>query len=226
MMVETGSVHRLRFSFAVQGPLRYVAVLDMGRLWERLLRRCALPLAYSQGYSPHARLQFADALPVGYASLCELVDAYFGEEVDADLALRRARAQSPLGLDVNAAAYVPLNAPKPQSLMRAAVYRVEVCGDLSLADLDAAIDRVLALDSVPRSRTRKGRQQDYDLRPLIHGVTCQQSEGGCHIMEMRLRCGSQGAGRPEEMVAALEIPVQRISICRTALIWGDEEASG
>lgn len=224
MTIETASLHRLRFSFAVQGPLRYIAVLDLGRLWERLLRRSGLPLAYSQGFNPHARLQFADALPLGYASLCELVDAYLTEPMEADLALRRVQAQSPTGLIVNSAVYVPLSARKPQAVMRAAVYRVHLWGEIARTDVEMAIAGVLARESIPRSRPRKGRQQDYDLRPLIYDLAyVAECENG-HLLTMRLRCGSQGAGRPEEVVAEFDLPVERLSICRTALIWGDEEA--
>lgn len=225
MTAETAALQRLRFAFAVQGPLRYMAVLDMGRLWERLLRRSGLPLAYSQGFNPHARLQFADALPLGYASVCEMVDVYLSEPVPPDLALQRVQAQGPVGLCVTAAADVPLSAPKPQAVMRAAVYQVQVWGDITRSQVETAIAALLARESIPRSRPRKGRQQEYDLRPLIYDLEYKGLSDAGHLLEMRLRCGSQGAGRPEEVVAEFDLPVERISICRTALIWGDEEAS-
>jgi DNA-directed RNA polymerase subunit N (RpoN/RPB10) len=39
---------------------------------------------------------------------------------------------------------------------------------------------------------------------------------------MMLQCGSQGAGRPEEIVDELGLDVERYSIRRTRLIWGEE----
>ena len=54
-------VQRTRVTFGLAGPLVYASVLDLGRLWERLLRRAGMPLAYSRGFSPHPRFQFASA---------------------------------------------------------------------------------------------------------------------------------------------------------------------
>jgi hypothetical protein len=49
-----------------------------------------------------------------------------------------------------------------------------------------------------------------------------QASNGCHELDMMLQCGSQGAGRPEEIVDELGLDVERYSIRRTRLIWGEE----
>ena len=53
---------RLRVTFAKEGPLRWVAHLDLMRTWERAIRRAVLPLTYSQGFSPHAKIALAAPL--------------------------------------------------------------------------------------------------------------------------------------------------------------------
>jgi len=220
-MMTPSPLQRLRFTFAVDGPLRYIAVLDRGRLWERLLRRAGLPLAYSQGFNPHPRVQFADALPLGYASLCERVDVFLKEPIAPEEALARARVQSPVGLTILSVEEVPPEAPALQALVRAALYRVEVWSDEPAETIQKRLESLLLAPSLPRIRPGKG--QRYDLRPLIEAINYTPAEEGHHILTMRLRCGSQGAGRPEEVLAALELSAERVMICRTQLYWVPQE---
>ncbi|MCL4464985.1 MAG: TIGR03936 family radical SAM-associated protein, partial [Chloroflexi bacterium] len=75
------AVQRLRVSFSRGEAAKYVSHLDLARLWERALRRARLPVAYSAGFTPHARLAFAAPLAVGITASAELVDVYLSELV-------------------------------------------------------------------------------------------------------------------------------------------------
>ncbi|MFH1084614.1 MAG: TIGR03936 family radical SAM-associated protein [Chloroflexota bacterium] len=223
-MMRITVIQRVRVSFGVSGPLIYLSVLDMGRLWERLLRRAQVPLAYTQGYSPHPRMHFAAALPVGYGSSCELLDLLLAEALTPDTLLAAAAPHCPPGLTLRGATEVPVRAPLPQALMRAAHYRVDLQAAESPAQLEAAIGALLARESIPRERRRKREQATpYDLRPLIHTIAALGGDDGHPILEMVLRCGSQGAGRPEEILAELGLASAPYHICRTRLVWEPEE---
>ena len=74
---------RVRITFSKTPAMRYTGHLDLHRAWERAFRRAGLPLAYSQGFHPGPRLNLACALPLGFTSECEIVDAW----LDGDLAL-------------------------------------------------------------------------------------------------------------------------------------------
>lgn len=217
------TVQRLRLTFGVSSPICYASVLDMGRLWERLLRRARVPLAYTQGFNPHPRLQFADALPVGYDSVCELLDMWLAERQDLAAFTQAVAQQAPAGLSVLAAEEVALNAVSPQSTMRQAEYRVALDTGSSRDDLAAAVERILAQPSIIRRRIKKGELAEYDLRPLLYEIALLDEHDGQQMLRLLLRCGSQGAGRPEEVVAALELPIRAFHILRTRLIWGAVE---
>ena len=58
-------------------------------MWERALRRAALPVAYTEGFSPRPKLSFGLALSTGHESLGEYLD------VDAGGTGRRRRASLP-----------------------------------------------------------------------------------------------------------------------------------
>ncbi len=65
---------RLRFRFAKTGKIRFTSHRDVARMWERALRRSRLPVAWSQGFSPHPLLSFGLALPTGCESAGEYLD--------------------------------------------------------------------------------------------------------------------------------------------------------
>jgi radical SAM-linked protein len=215
----TETVQRLRITYGVDGALCYASVLDMGRLWERLLRRARVPLAYSQGFKPHPHLQFAAALPVGYSSSCEMLDIFLGAEI-APLDLARAVAsQSPQGLRLLQVDIVPLKVEPPQAHMRLAHYTVHVFTMRSHAEVQGALDALLARPAIPRQRTKKGRLAEYDLRPLISVVQYVATEVPEHELFMELQTGPDGAGRPEEIIAELGLDATDYSVHRTRLIW-------
>jgi len=221
--MRTDTVQRLRVGFGIDGPLCYISVLDMGRLWERLLHRANIPITYTQGYNPHPKLQFAAALPVGYSSACELVDILLAERVAPGEFLARSRAQQPIGLDIYCVEQVALKAPALQSKMRKAEYEVQLWIQDESVDVQETLHDFLARPSIMRQRAKKGRKVDYDLRPLVHALGYQGYIGTCHELNMLLRCGSRGSGRPEEIIDELGLSVERYAIRRTKLIWDSEK---
>ena len=78
-MNEQELITRIRVAYTKGSSLRFTGHLDMQRLWERLLRRSRLPVRYSQGFHPRARLNLASALPLGFISEAELLDFWMNE---------------------------------------------------------------------------------------------------------------------------------------------------
>jgi hypothetical protein len=67
---------RIRFRFTKLGKIRFTSQRDVARMWERALRRSGLPVAWSEGFSPHPLLSFSLALPTGCESLAEYLDIW------------------------------------------------------------------------------------------------------------------------------------------------------
>lgn len=219
--MQTQVTQRVRITFGIADPLSYASVLDLGRLWERLMRRAHLPLAYTQGFNPHPRLQFAAALPVGYTSTCELLDVLLAEELASDALHIALERHAPPGLSILNVEPVELHAASPQATMHAAHYRVELATRCSVDQVRAALSALLERDDIPRERIRKGELRPYDLRPLILAIELLKSDEQRHTLHMNLRCGQEGSGRPEEVVDALELDAADVVIHRTRLIRGD-----
>lgn len=55
------------------GNCRYLSQLDLQRLYIRVIRRAKLPIFYSQGFNPHPKMSYLNALKTGQEGLLEVV---------------------------------------------------------------------------------------------------------------------------------------------------------
>ena len=67
-------VQRIRIRYAKRGPLRFTSHRDFARAFERAIRRAGVPIAYSQGFTPHPKISYASAAPTGVASEAEYLE--------------------------------------------------------------------------------------------------------------------------------------------------------
>lgn len=59
------------FQYAKQDDARYLGQIELSRCLERAFRRTQLPVAYSEGFHPHIKFSFIEALPLGMESEVE-----------------------------------------------------------------------------------------------------------------------------------------------------------
>lgn len=212
---------RLRVSF-VKGPkLKYISHLDLNLAWERALRRAGVPLAYSQGHNPQAKLQLASGLPLGYTGSAEVMDVILVEPMSPAEFQDLVRPALPAGLALNSVEEVPLKSPSLQSALREAVYRVRVETWLPADELTQGIAELLAADHLEQQRVRKGRLETFDLRPLMKGIALESvdEEEGKVILSMRLSAGQRGNVRPDAVLAALGLEDAYAQVERTQLLF-------
>lgn len=216
--MEVGSpVQRLRIWFAKGEALKYIALLDLTRTWERAFRRAGLPLAYSRGFNPRPRFQIAAALPVGVTGRAEILDVWLAEPLLPEEALARLRPCLPPGLEVLEVDEVELRAPSLQSQMREAEYKAVVQSEEPLEAIRSRVRALLHAPALPRQRIHKGKVQTYDLRPLVQEVTVEAGQPGQQVLFLRLQASPQGAGRPDEVLEALGLSLAPHAIERTNL---------
>jgi uncharacterized protein (DUF2344 family) len=64
----------VRIRFCKVGNLQFISHLDLQRTFHRVLVRAAIPMWYTKGFNPHAKLVFGVPLSVGTESMCEMAD--------------------------------------------------------------------------------------------------------------------------------------------------------
>jgi radical SAM-linked protein len=214
--------YRLRLLFSKNPQIKYISHLDLSLTWERALRRAQIPLAYSQGFNPRPRMQFASGLPLGTSGTSEIVDIILTEPVQSEEVLARIRAALPAGIGLHSAREVPLKSPTLQQLLRQAEYEVWVETDLSEVTLARRIADLLAADRVVQARLRRRRAEEVDLRPWLHELQLDAVGDGKAKLIMRLAAGQFGNLRPEDVLKALGLAENWAEIERKRLIFEEE----
>jgi radical SAM-linked protein len=188
------------------------------RLWERALHRAQIPLAYSEGFTPHPRLSLAAPLPVGVTGEAELMDIVLARWVSPHSFTAVVGQQLPPGIEILGVYPVASTMPSLQSQVRYAEYRVEVAMEKEPPDVGVAVANLLSREHLPWSHQRDTGRRNYDLRALIDDLWLVEWHHPRCTIGMRLRCDSGGSGRPEQVALALGFTGYPQSILRVKLI--------
>jgi len=209
--------HRLRIKFGRGAEVKFISHLDITRLWQRAMRRADIELAYSEGFNPHPRISLAAPLALGVTSEAELMDIYTSRFISQHAFAACGSRQLPPGIEIIQVHHVATTLPSLQAQMRFAEYMVEAETAEGESYVNQEITSLLAKDELPWQHQRDTGPRKYDLRQLIDDLWLAGWQDGCASIGMRLRCGSNGSGRPEQVIKALGLDYPRF-IHRTRLI--------
>ncbi|MFN8019042.1 MAG: TIGR03936 family radical SAM-associated protein [Acidimicrobiales bacterium] len=195
--------------FTKLGKVRWTSHRDLARIWERVIRRAGLPIAYSQGFSPHPKLHFGLALSTGHESLAEYLDLDLDDAAPnlpgpADLLALPARLSPllPVGVDVTAVAVIPTSTPSLQQAVDSCEWEIEI-RSATPADVSAAVARLLGATELVVTRERKGKAVNDDIRPYVLDLTVLGPTEHGTMVHAHLATQPRGL-RAGELIAALD----------------------
>ena len=168
----TVKAQRLRILYERKGPAVYLSQLETQHIFDRALRRAALPPAFSQGYHPLPLLSFGRALPVGVAGEDEWFTIVLRERVDTAEALLGLNMGLPGGLRVTGVEEIPVNAKVLDAVHD--TYEVRCIAPVSQGAQCAAFlpawEKIRAMTTLPFVRETKKGMRSMDLRPFIADI--------------------------------------------------------
>ncbi|MER5337230.1 TIGR03936 family radical SAM-associated protein [Micromonospora sp. NPDC049460] len=195
--------------YAKRGPLRFTSHRDFARAFERALRRAGVPIAFSQGFTPHPKISYASAAPTGVASEAEYLEIGLREPVDPqELRAALDAALSP-GLDVLDA--VVAGGGSLADRIEASHWRIEL-PEVDPAVLERAVSAFTAADEVLVERMTKQGRRTFDARSaVIHIDVAASTETPsgvpavpCAILELVVRQVTP-AVRPDDVLSGLRV---------------------
>ncbi len=211
---------RLRICYSKSGRLKYLSHLETMRCLERSIRRANLPYLVTQGFSPHMKISFGWALPVGVSSQCEYIDVQIGEYIEPDEICEALAASLSTNMQVKDAFYVD---PSDSSLEEAFPYSVYICkfaidnkvdkdaaigiaeasADANLLDrTKAALDKLLTRGNMVVRRKKKDKVVEFN-QLLVEmpklTLSANANNGEHELVEMQMTTFTEGKGslRPD-----------------------------
>lgn len=187
--------------FGKTGRLRYISHLDLQRFMQRALRRTGLPVAYSQGFNPHALLSFASALGMGVSSEAELLEVRFAEELEAEAILAAMRAALPPEMPVCRARTVEDRFPSLMATVYCADYRMTLRGP-GAREIAAQVPEYLAREEFSAIRKTKSGEKTVNIRPSTLALSVEEGEEETVLLS-RLTLTPEDTLKPDVLLGAL-----------------------
>ena len=167
---NTTKAQRLRVWFGKQGNMALVSHLDLIRLFDRVVRRAGLPIAFTGGFHPMPRISLATALALGATSSGEIADFELTVPVAVDSFREQLVREMPTDIFIYNVAQIDLKTPAATQLLETAEYLITVAALEKTTPIQWQewIDTIKAKDALWYEHTTKsGKSQLINLRDRL-----------------------------------------------------------
>jgi len=214
---------KLRLTFERTKEAKYVAHLDMLRMFERSFRRAGINISYSEGFNPRPKMVFAMPMSVGLTSDNEYMDIEMGnmeniQKEALDKISKQLNMALPSGIRIKD---ICLSTAR-ENIMQAvklATYqiKIEIEDTASLDNPQYAKESILEIinkqEIMVMKKTKKGNKL-VNIRPLIRRLDIEHIAEGYYLISAVVSAGAENNLRPDLLVMALtENTGLNIDIC-------------
>ncbi|MEG1829555.1 MAG: TIGR03936 family radical SAM-associated protein [Cellulosilyticaceae bacterium] len=204
---------RIRGKFTKQGKVKFVGHLDTMRLFQRAIKVARIPIAYSQGFNPHALVYFAMPLSVGVSSIGEYIDIVTDQDVDIEETKARLNEVLVNEIQILDMYEVAERAESLMSMVGAADYQITIPKDSVESDFEKYFDDQLAKDGLLVQKKSKKKFIEVDVKPLVMNYSIEITEND-YIINLNLYAGSKQNLSPELLLkAVLGAKLEEIPYC-------------
>lgn len=195
---------RIRVRMGKSGEMALLSHLDLMRLFDRAVRRAAIPITFTGGYHPSPRIVPASALPLGVSSSGEIVDFELTQPIPIEEFRTKLAAQLPAELPIYEAEEVDPKQPAAAVLLEKAEYQLEIAAEND--DWSNWIEQVLAKSEIwLEHKTNSGKTYPLDVRDRLFELELLESSSEKAVLRYVGSCQNDGTLlRPEQMVTILE----------------------
>lgn len=179
-------MNKLRLKFSKNGPIKFIGHLDVMRYFQKAIRRADIDIKYSEGFSPHQVLSFAQPLSVGATSDGEYLDMTVNSMTSTADIKNRLNAVMNEGIEILAVEELPDNAEKAMTSSAAAEYVIRFRESLK-PDFDwiSEMENFLQKDTLPAMKKTKSGEKEIDMKPMIFDYSFdREDESVCLLLSM------------------------------------------
>lgn len=189
---------RVRIKFTKNGALKFIGHLDVMRFFQKVLRRAGIDVAYSEGFSPHMLMSFAQPLGVCVTSEGEYFDLDLKSAMPSKTMLALINEQMPPEMSVTEIVKIPEDkANKCMTLVAAADYVIRFKEEKLFQEQKKNLEDFFAQKEIVVLKKTKRSEQMMDIRPLIY-----EAEIGEESISLKLSSGSVNNVKPRLLMDA------------------------
>ncbi len=161
----------MRIKFVKNEDMIYISHLDVQRLLQRAFRRADVELSFSQGFNPHPKMSYGNALALGVESFGEYVDIEIeNEDIDCKELMERINKQLPDGMQFIKCIELQGGEKALASNIIYGDYVFIIPNKLNLKEelVSSKLEEMMDSESIiTTKRNKKKKIVEIDIRPLI-----------------------------------------------------------
>lgn len=184
---------RYRIHFQKTGMMKFLSHRETAKTLYQALRRSDMPLAFSQGFNPHPKMSFGDALPIGIISLEEYLDVDLIDYINPSDLTKNWNSTLPSGFQIISSMLIPRSLPPLDLSIKETIYNISAYRHLledkqliedeqwitlfpsSIELLNKQIDEKLTEDDLIYTEIRKRQLKKTDIKPFIKNFSVIES---------------------------------------------------
>ena len=189
---------KARIKFRKNGVMKFIGHLDIMRYFQKAIRRAEIPIKFSEGYSPHMIMSFANPLGVGLTSDGEYFDIELRESISSKEAVKRLNEQMVEGMEVVSFVEIPEDKKsKGMTIVAGADYLSSVKAGELPKDWKEKLADFYAKEEILVWKETKKSNKEVDIKSMIYEL---RPEGDS--IYMRVAAGSVQNLKPELVTEA------------------------
>ena len=160
----------IRAKYKKEDDMIFISHLDLQRLLQRAFRRAEINLSYSQGFNPHPKMSYGNALALGVESQGEYVDIEIEDDITVEEFLKRINEKLPKGVEFLKAEEITSQTPSLSSIILYGEYLFNIDLELPLSKelvKSRVLDFAKSESIMITKKNKKGKEVEVDIRPLI-----------------------------------------------------------
>ena len=215
------TIKYVRLHYRRGDQVRFLSHLDLLRMFERALRRAHIPVVFTQGYNPHAKLSFGPSLATGLTSDAEYLDLQiYTDRGEIDIA-EKLNPQLPEGIQIVSVKYMERKATSLATFVNRAEFEFRFNGSTGRPALEDRLATILSQKELNFERKKKKKSKSVDVRPFIDSL--EATEWGLRV---RTKMENGKSIRTDELLSLLfphDQTRQKSTRVHRAALWVQKE---
>lgn len=211
---DTGHGHRYRIRFSKAGRAAFLGQVEVLDALRRALRAAGLPLTYTEGYHPRAKVSAGPALPLGVESVVEYIDVELTEGMDG--IAERVNPYLSDGLSVLSVERIDGTTPSIEDGVGLVGYEISAEG-LGI-NASEAIDRFKGAEKLGFTRVRREKRVEVDLKEYVAELA-ERGRGVLGITVRNLRPALKISEILSEIFGISENDARKLQVKKVLVEW-------
>ena len=160
----------IRVKYKKEDEMIFISHLDLQRLLQRAFRRAKINLSYSEGFNPHPKMSYGNALALGVESQGEYVDIEIEDDIEVKEFLERINEQLPDGIKFVKGQEIDPKTPSLSSIIVYGEYIFNIDLEVPLSKefvKSRVLNFVKSKEIIITKKNKKGKKVEVDIRTMI-----------------------------------------------------------